>query len=59
VKAAFKSIGSNAKEIEAVVKSYKQKIKGLGDPAEKELCAALDEILTDAVRVDNEYIKAK
>ena len=59
VKAAFKSIGSNAKEIETVVKSYKLKIKGLGDPAEKELRAALDDILRDVVKVDNDYIKAK
>jgi hypothetical protein len=59
VKAAMKSIASNAKEIETVVKSYKVKIVGLGDPAEKELRKALDDMLSDVVKVDTDYVKAK
>ena len=59
VAASFKSIGTNAKEIETVMKAYKLKIVGLGNPAEKELREALDDILSDVVKVDNDYIKAE
>ena len=57
VAAALKSIGANATKIETAVKSYQKKIVGLGNPAEKELKAVLDDILKEVVEVDREYVK--
>lgn len=59
VKAKYKAINANAKEIERAVKAYQKKIKGLGNPAEAELGAALSALLSDAVQVDYDYSKLK
>lgn len=59
VKSQLNTIKSNGKDIKAAAESYQTKIKGLGDPAEKELRAILTTIINDAGKFDIDYVDGK
>ena len=59
IKAQLNSIKANGKEIKTAAESYQTKIKGLGDPAEKELRGVLATIIADAGKFDIDYVDGK
>ncbi len=59
VKAQLNSMKSNGKEIKTVAEAYQAKIKGMGDPAEKELRSILNTIISDAGKYDMDYVDGK